>query len=347
MMKAMRAWLQKAWPVLKLLFTVAILVAVGRYFARDLRRFDPEKHPVRFGWLVVSGGLYLVGLGFSAAFWYRLMRECGQQLAFPPAVRAYYIGHLGKYLPGKAWALLLRTTLARGPGVRLGTAALTTFYEVLTTMASGVLLAALLFTLQLPVTSAPLDWQALPRLFTAPADEQPALDPRLAVLLSVLLFGVTCGPLVPFLFNRVTNRVTRRFREPEAPPPPRVRTVQLLEGLGLTGCGWLFLGASLWASLRAFVEPAPAWGLDAVCRYTAFLGLSYVAGFVIPVPAGLGVREVLLSLFLISDLAGEPRELAAAGVWLLRLVWTAAEVFCAALLYWLPGPAAPTAGGAS
>jgi uncharacterized membrane protein YbhN (UPF0104 family) len=349
----MRAWFRKAWPIVKLLFAVAILVAIGRHFWRDLRRLDLDQHPLQVPWLAASGVLYLVGLAFSALFWYRLLRECGQQPTAWAAVRAYYVGHLGKYLPGKAWSLLLRTTLARGPGVRLGTAALTTFYEVLTTMASGALLAALLFALQASDPATPFDWQALPRIFTSQAEEQPALDPRLAALLSILLFGVTGGPLIPYLFNRVTNRVTLRFREPEAPPPPRVRTVQLLEGLILTGCGWLFLGASLWAVLHAVVEPAPPWGLDVFSRYSAPLALSYVAGFVIVVaPGGLGVREYLLTLFLVPDLEGllgpahgDARALAVLAVLLLRVVWTVAEVLCAALVYWLPVPAAPAVGG--
>ena len=46
-------------------------------------------------------------------------------------------------MPGKAWALLIRTTLSTGAGVRPSAAALTATYETLTTMASGALLAAL------------------------------------------------------------------------------------------------------------------------------------------------------------------------------------------------------------
>ena len=45
-------------------------------------------------------------------FWYRLLRQLGQRPTALAAVRAYYIGHLGKYLPGKACALLLRATLS-------------------------------------------------------------------------------------------------------------------------------------------------------------------------------------------------------------------------------------------
>jgi uncharacterized membrane protein YbhN (UPF0104 family) len=351
MMNAMRAWFRKAWPYLKLLFAVAILAAIGRQFARDLSRLDLGRHALRLEWLAVSGALYLVALGFSAVYWYLLLVGCGQKPAAVAATRAYYIGHLGKYLPGKAWSLLMRITLIRGPGVSLGTAALTTFYEVMATMAGGVLLAAVLFVLHTPDSAGPIDWRELPRVFAPQAEDQPAPDPRLAAFSSAVLFGVTCGPLVPFLFNRVTNRMTLRFREPNA-PPPRVRTVQLLEGLVLTGIGWLFLGASLWAVLQAVVEPAPPWSADLIGRYTAPLALSYVAGFVFVIsPGGLGVREYLLTLFLAPDLEsflgpanGEARALAVLAVLLLRVVWTVAEILAAGVLYWLPGPAATTPG---
>src|SRR5690348_12166369 len=147
----MRLAPRKWWPVLKALFGIALVVAIGRQFARDLQS-NPDlwQRPPHLGWLLVSGALYLLGLGFPALFWYRLLRVLGQRPSGLAVVRAYYIGHLGKYLPGKAWALFLRATLVRGPGVTLGLATVTAFYEVLVTMSAGVLMAAVLFGLLLP-----------------------------------------------------------------------------------------------------------------------------------------------------------------------------------------------------
>src|SRR5262249_57797160 len=76
-------------------------------------------------------------------------------------LRAYYVGHLGKYLPGKAWALLLRADLVRPGGVRPGLAGLTAFYEVLTTMAAGALVAAVLFACLGADAGPGLDLEAL------------------------------------------------------------------------------------------------------------------------------------------------------------------------------------------
>jgi uncharacterized membrane protein YbhN (UPF0104 family) len=74
------------------------------------------------------------------------------------------------------------------------------------------------------------------------------------------------------------------------------------------------------------------------------MGLSYVIGFIILVaPGGLGVREFFLKLFLTPDLAALPGLGAAAApgtavlaVLVLRLVWTAAELIVAGLVYWQP-----------
>src|SRR5262245_29463296 len=135
------------WPVLKSGLALAILAAVGWQFARilqtpaltDVERsrssaevlWDRLEHASP-GWLFVSGVLYLLGIGCSAVYWRRLLSALGQRLSALMAARAYYVSHLGKYLPGKAWGLLFRVALSRGPKVRLGVAGLTAFHEVLT-----------------------------------------------------------------------------------------------------------------------------------------------------------------------------------------------------------------------
>src|SRR5581483_4914168 len=120
----MRDGFRKWWPWCKAFLALAILIAIGRQLLRDLRRPDLWQYSIQLDWLFACGLLYLAGLGFSAVFWYRLLTLLGQQPAFLAAMRAYYVGHLGKHLPGKAWALLLRTTLIHGPDVRLGVAGL-------------------------------------------------------------------------------------------------------------------------------------------------------------------------------------------------------------------------------
>ena len=101
-MNARRWW----WPVCKLLLAIVIVAAVGRQFWLDLRQLDWQALEIRYHWLVLSVLLYLIGWGFSGFFWLRLLHRFGQRPATFTAFRAYYVGHLGKYVPGKALAFL-------------------------------------------------------------------------------------------------------------------------------------------------------------------------------------------------------------------------------------------------
>lgn len=320
---------------MKVVLFLAVLAGVSWYFVRilqheELRKARPGQSPAQLLWdgfasarpggLAASAGLYLLGLGVWAGFWIGLLRHLGQRPSIAAAVRAYYLGHLGKYIPGKALALVIRATLVHGPGVRLGVAAQTAVYETLTSMAAGALVAVLLFTLSV-ADSAGKGWWALGLLALA---------------------GV---PILPGIFNRVVRKLSAPLLEPGAEPLPPLRMTTLATGLVITSGGWLLLGVSLWAILEA-VLPAPrGWDWETVTRCTAFIGLAYVAGFLLlAAPGGLGVRDGLLQQLLAQELShslsGEEANFRAlVTVLLLRLLWTAAEVIMAAVVWWLPGPA--------
>jgi uncharacterized membrane protein YbhN (UPF0104 family) len=337
----MRGKRRRWWPVLKALLSLAILFVIGRQFALDLRRPELWRRPVHPGWLVLSAGIYLLGLSLSALYWYRLLLHLGSRPPLGQAFRAYFIGHLGKYLPGKAWALFLRASLVRGTGVSLGRATLTGFYEVITTMAAGALLAAVLFALFGEDRGLGLTGQTLGRLVRLQLDETEGVGRTLAVALALLLLAVTGLPLLPPLFNRVVHHLSLPFRDPEADSVPPIRLHYLMEGLLLTGVGWLLVGASLACALCGVVGPDLPWSGAMLGRLSAMMAIAYVAGFVILLaPSGLGVREYLLTLFLVPQLvngteAGEARGLAVLTVLVLRLVWTVAELLLAGSLYWM------------
>ena len=336
----MRGKLRRAWPILKAILWLAILILIGRQFARDLQRPELWHRPPHPAWLVVSGLLYLLGIGFSALYWDRLLGHLGARPPLGAGLRAYYLGHLGKYLPGKAWALFLRASLVRGHGVSLGLAALTSLYEVLTTMAAGVLVAAVLFALLGTDTGAGLHAEALRRLLWMEQPAEGGLQKSVAVLLSVLLFVAIVVPLHPAIFNRLVHRMSLPFRERDAAQLPHIRLCYLVEGLALTSVGWLLLGASLAAALRGIVGEDWPWLDVKTARLPAIMGLSYVIGFVVLVaPGGLGVREFMLTLLLTPELVGvqgmdldEARATVVLAVLVLRLVWTAAEGVVAALI---------------
>ena len=370
----MRSKLRRAWPIVKAVLWLVILYLIGRQFARDLQRPELAQRPLHAGWLLLSGLLYILGLAMSALYWDRLLGHLGARPPLGAALRAYYIGHLGKYLPGKAWAVFLRASLVSGHGVGISLAALTTFYEVLTTMAAGVLVAALLFAVLGADAGAGLNTETLRHLLWLEQPGEGGLQRPVVVLIASLLFFAIVLPLHPAIFNRLAHRMSLPFRRTgetpvppqhttgETPVPPQhttgetpvppgslphIRFGYLLEGLAIIALGWLLLGASFAAALRGIV--GPDWPLFDVrtARLPAIMGLSYVIGFVVVIaPGGLGVREFLLTLLLTPELVGvqdmgieDARATVVLAVLVLRLVWTAAELLTA-LICRLTGRAA-------
>jgi len=306
-----KRWL---WRICKIVITGIIVVAVGRQFAFDLAKLDWQSLELRPGWLLLAAVAYLCGLGFSGLYWYRLLWRFGEQPRFWPACRAYFVGHLGKYVPGKAVALVLRASLVRGPRVRLGVAIVSAFYEVLTTMAAGALLTAVVFTFQPPQVDG-LTWSP--------------------VYTGVLLLGFAGIPVLPGLFNRVVGRLAKRFQSLESFRLPHITLLTLLEGLLLASCGWLLLGLSTWCVFNAVAGEVVALNWTSGPQFLATVCLAYVAGFLaLIVPGGLGVREELMRQFFPSLLS---LQLTSLAILLLRLLWTATEVVAAGLLYMAGG----------
>ncbi len=301
---------------------MAILFAVAWQFYRDLHHEGWQNLVVQWQWLALSALLYVVGLGFSAWFYYRVLTMLGARPRLLAVVRAYYLSQLGKYVPGKALALIMRGAMIRGPEVKLGVALVATFYEVLTTMASGAILAAALFALRPPRLLSG-DW-----------------DPVLLGLLLAALCGV---PLLPGVFNFVIGRLARRFQNIESFKLPRLRAVHLLEGLVTTSAVWICFGFSLWAMIQGLLPAVQPLTLDLWALYTAIIALACVGGFVaVVVPGGLGVREWVLDRLLGPELAATAvvaaQPVAVVIVLLLRVVWTASELVMAALVWKLPRP---------
>jgi hypothetical protein len=303
------------WLAVKSLLAVAILVGVARYFARVLT--DPALSAVpfrlRFELLIPAGLLYLMAHCFWGTFWVRLLRGQDVPVTLFTGLRCYFVSQFGKYVPGKAWVILLRVGMLGSPGTRLAVG-LTATYETLTSMAAGTLLGIAL----------------LPYLGVLP----PALAGNVS-----LLFALAGLPIALALLNKLAARIAARRRGPDARPLPSPSVLLLAQGLLHGVCGWCLLGLSLGLVIQAVVpNPLPWDGPDYLSDLAA-VGLSYVLGFVVLVaPGGLGVRELVLQHALTRRFSGGEDEAVAAGTAavvaiVLRLVWTVAELLLATLLW--------------
>ncbi|NIP85062.1 MAG: hypothetical protein GTO03_05660 [Planctomycetales bacterium] len=293
----------------------------------QLSDFDWQLHPP---WLVAAGGLYLLGMFPMGLFWYAALRALGQQPPLAATIRAYYIGHLGKYVPGKALVVVLRAGLLRETGVPASVAAAAVFLETLTMMAVGAFLAVGILGIWL-------------------AKYLPQHDYLLPLAVSLLL--ISGLPTWPPIFRRLALRLGVGRRDPQMADKLRGVNYRLMAwGWLAVATGWLFLALSLWAVLRAMGLP----GLHPLAHlpyYTAAVTLSLVAGFLSLLPGGVLVRELMLTAILgemyfrhvvpISLASGT----ALAAAVILRLIWLAAELWLASGCYLLIRPSAAARQG--
>lgn len=299
------------WRVAKVVLAMLIIGGVGWQFAKVLQRPELWERPLRLDpwWLALAAMLYAAAFSCWGGFWVRLLYRLGQPLPLVSAARAYFVSQLGKYVPGKAVAVLMRVAMARSAGVRTGVAAITATYETLTTIAAGAIIAAVLFPL-LDSNQSAMGWKALGLLAIA---------------------GI---PILPGVFNRVAARAARPFLAADAAPLPRLGFSSLLGGLLQTSLGWICLGTSLLALLKG-LDAGDDHGELPLLTCIAYVSLSYVAGFLtLPAPGGLGVREAILQQLLAGQFASRLGEASAETfavvvVLLLRLTWTITELVLA------------------
>lgn len=303
----------KKWLVRGAKTLIVVLVAWGvhRTVMSALEQLGQHSWQVSPGWLVLSGVLYLLGSLPCGFFWRRVLTELGQQPRLGTLMRAYYIGHLGKYVPGKAMVIVLRTSLVRGPTVDTRVAAVTVVYETLTMMAVGSAMSLLALLLWTPRHG----W---------------------LILLSAGLLVVTVIPCLPPVFERLAGFAG--VGRDDATVADRLRQLHIrrlaIPWLAVAG-GWLLLALSLWAVLVGIDAP----GVDLATQvplYTAAVGLAVVAGFLSLIPGGALVREAVL-LELVAPHFGASSALVAAI--LLRLVWLVSELVASGILYLWRQPA--------
>ena len=304
---------RKRWLVrgVKLLLALLLLYYVGKQFASDLGQRDLAEIELHPAWLVASGLLYLIGMFPSAWFWRHLHRKFGYPLPLYAAVRGQYIGQLGKYVPGKALAIAIRSDLVHPFGVPYGVSIIASFYEVFTGMAAGAIVAALIYMVE-PPGELVMEWHP--------------------VWIGIVLIGVCGVPLLPGVFNFLVGRLTAKIQAVQLYRLPPIRFGTLTAGLLITGAGWWLQGLSLWAMLQAVVPTPPELTWSWLAQCTASIAFANVVGFVSGIPGGLGVREILLKILLSS--AG-PAKYIAAAVILLRLDWIIAEALFALSTYWI------------
>ncbi|MGH7519104.1 MAG: lysylphosphatidylglycerol synthase domain-containing protein [Gemmatimonadales bacterium] len=291
----------RAWRSLQWIVGVGVIALAVRALARNWA--DLKSQPLALqprplyllASILITWAMYAVLI----AAWRALLESWGQRLDPRTAARIWTVSNLGKYLPGKVWALAGMTVLSQRAGVAPWAAA-----------ASAVVLQAVSIG-----TGA-----AIVGLAGAVALEAAHPGTRAALLVLVLASAVAVGLV---LWPPVARRLLGLAGVDAASSRPPAASAVLL-GIVSGVLAWLGYGVALVCLARGLL---PGVRLDLVTATGAFTA-SYLAGLLALVaPGGIGVREGVMILLLQAPLG-----LAAATVLALasRVLLTLAELGAAA-----------------
>jgi uncharacterized membrane protein YbhN (UPF0104 family) len=287
--------------VSRVLLGLLVITAVVWALAGSWREVSADLARVSPGGLAGAAALALLALVLTLVGWRAMLADLGSPLAMGPASGVLFVGQLGKYLPGSVWTVVVQTEVASRLGVPRKRTAVVGLLSVLLSALAGLAVGVL----------------ALPALVEAGGGRVYLL------LLVVLLVGLCC--LHPRVLNALVGRALRLARrEPlERGLSGRAVAVTMTSFV----LAWLALGAHVWV-LATDLGAGPREALvPAVLGYALAASVAMLA---VLLPAGLGLRELLLVLLLTGPL---DRPAATAVVLLSRFVVTLSDVV-AALVGW-------------
>lgn len=213
-----------------------------------------------------------VGLVLSMLSWRTILSDLGSHLPLRASARVFFVGQLGKYLPGSVWPVLAQMELAHDhkvPRQRTLTASLVA-------IGIGVVGALLVAGVLLPVAVHGTAW-------------------RLG-LLTALVIGLVAA--TPPVLNRLVGLGLRLLRREPLQDP--------LSARGLARATMLASGSWTFQGLGVFVLAAPLGdspGRLLLISIGGYAAASAAGILLIVAPAGLGVREPVLIAALAAQLA--------------------------------------------
>ncbi|MET3963051.1 uncharacterized membrane protein YbhN (UPF0104 family) [Marmoricola sp. OAE513] len=209
--------------------------------------------------LLVAFAAVVLGLLVTGRLWQRLMSILGASLPYVDAQATFFVGQLGKYIPGSVWSIGAQADLARR-------------YDV---PARSTVTGGLLFLGYHVATAVALGAAVL---------LSGALDAPWPTWLTVVALGVALIGLTPPLVRRVAVAI--------ATQDVSLSWVRTLEVLALMALAWLTYAVAL-----VLLVPGAPWS-DLAALGGAFAAAYAVGVLVVLAPAGVGARETVFVLLL-------------------------------------------------
>ncbi len=241
----------------------------------QVRVYEWHINPLLLVMSLVVGGVTFV---IMAAVWQTIMKAFQYQLSITAAFRIFYLSQLGRYVPGKVWALFGILYLAKQKGIPPEHAGASFVIVQLFAIPASFLVFALCAQLE-------------PALFI---DQISILGAWSSYLLTagMILFSLWLV-LFPGHFLAVGNRILRRFGRPEVHFQLDKRVAL---GIFVAYCfGWTCYGVAFWLFVHAIAPNTLLSPVAAVGLFNAAYQIGYLT---LIAPGGFGPRELVMGTML-------------------------------------------------
>jgi uncharacterized membrane protein YbhN (UPF0104 family) len=258
--------------IVGLLVLILVLAAVAFTVAQNWHDFVQSLQRVGLVGIALSLLCGVIGVVATYLQWRAVLRGLYVPMSVGEGARVFFVSQLGKYLPGSVWPVVMQMEAGRRLGANRKKMLAANVITVVISITTGVLLAGLLLPFSVP--------SALRRFWWA-----------LAAL--PLLLVLVHPRSLPFLLDIVLRRMRR------APLGVEMSSSATLRAAFWSLVSWAGLGAHLAVLCAALGQPSV--GLVALC--VGGIALAISAGVIaIPVPAGAGIRELVLGYALVAVL---------------------------------------------
>ncbi|HTZ42311.1 MAG TPA: lysylphosphatidylglycerol synthase domain-containing protein [Jatrophihabitans sp.] len=280
-------WLRLGFAIL----AVALLIYA---IVDQWHNVAPHFSQLSLAGVTLSSIAVLAGMYAMLRTWQVTLAGLGSPLDLVRAGRIFYLGQLGKYVPGSVWPIVVQMELGADAGVPRSSSVMTLLFIYLLYSTSAAFVSAIC-----------LPW----------------VTDTVPIWLAVLALLVGVALLLPPVLNRLIALGMRVLRQPN---PPRMRPRAVLGSFGWAVAMWVCFGAHILLLAHDLGHPLDGrLLLLAVGGYT----LAWICGFLfIVAPAGGGVRELVLTALFAATL-GHDSAFALALV--SRLMMTVADLVCA------------------
>jgi uncharacterized membrane protein YbhN (UPF0104 family) len=280
--------------VLRLVVLALVLVFVAVLLAEQWQLVRPLLGRLTVVGLVAATMAVLAGHLATFLAWRVLVTDLGFPLPLAASLHIFFLGQLGKYLPGSVWSTVAQMELGRDYRVPQRVSGAAVAATLLISVGAGLLVAVVLVPLAGLGALGRYWWTAL------------AL-PVVALLAS------------PPVLNRLLGLALRLARR--APLPRHLSMAGTLRSVGWALAAWLCYGGQVWLLAH---QLGVAGGLPLLLHSTGAFAGAWCVGFLLVVaPAGAGAREAALILLLGSSMS---QAQAAVVAVVSRLLFTVADL---------------------